>query len=167
MSGVVGNAGALVLLSKVTASAASTVDIENGFSAMYDDYIIEFDLSLSADDTLLNRWKFGGSYDAGTNYLYRSIEANLNITKTSYLVCSGGTTGTAVSGTLKLFAVNSASIKRATCLATGTDATPGLSVTQIGQSNTANITALRGVRFYANSGATLTGDIKLYGISKV
>ncbi len=56
-------------LSTVTAVAASTVDVETGFSATYDDYVIVASgVTFSANDTLRNRWKISGAYDTGANY---------------------------------------------------------------------------------------------------
>lgn len=164
-TGSSGTAGALIYLSTVTASAASTVDVETGFSATYDDYLIIADItSLSAADTIAMRWKFGGAYDTGVNYIYQSVHNTAKSTKTDLLF-----TLTGRSGPITLhdyfYNVNSASAKLGRSLCHGVTATPEIYHSDVALFNTTT-TALQGVRYYANAAATITGTFKLYGIAK-
>lgn len=164
-TGASGTSGALVYLSTVTASATAIADVETGFSTTYDDYAIIFDTTMSAADILITRWKFAGAYDTGSNYVEAGALASTSTAAATSLRCMFGVTGTAASGTMTLFGINSAAVKHATVVTSGTNATPGCNVSVASHMNTAT-TTLQGVRFFANSGSTLTGTFKLYGIAK-
>lgn len=154
----------IVLLSTTTASAVASVDVETGFSSTYDDYLILGDIStLSADDAIVSRWKIGGSYDTGSNYIETGFNGSSTTLVTFLTVANQA--GQSASIENRIYAANSAAKKSGTCIATAARSTPSLYTTAIGQGNTGT-GAITGVRFYCSSGATITGTFRLYGYVK-
>lgn len=158
-------AGALVYLSIVTATAASTVDIETGFSSTYDDYLIIGYAEKSASDAIFCRWKFAGAYDTGTNYV-KSSGLTASTTLIDGLNISSNTSTAKDSFDYKLFDANSTNLKKGYVVNTGLTSAPNIFTQIHGHTNVSNTTAIQGVRFYCSGGATITGTFKLYGIAK-
>ena len=163
---VAGPSGALVLLSSVNASAATTVDVETGFSATYDSYMIICDgFANSAGGEGRLQIKTGGAYDAAANYFFSS---------------SGGSTVAAVSGmfnsssgadtngayVINVFGANSSAAGK---IITGNGAsrrtTPGVSATLTTYNAWNNTGVIQGVRLFMATG-TISGTFRLYGIAK-
>lgn len=166
----------LNLLSTVTASAASTADIETTFDSTYDEYLITFtDITTSADADILVRAKISGSYHTSANYDYHSHESN-----------GGASTYVAVNGaaatSITMLSQADLSLSNA-----GFDAKLHLSkpsATKYPRFHWAGVAhngsivyvhngagvvesagAVTGVRIYPSTG-TLSGTFRLYGIRK-
>jgi len=158
--------GALVYLSLVDASGASTVDVETGFGATYENYLIIAEgIVLSGADAVVARWKLSGAYVTTSTYISSDTAAGTpaTSTQTSLPTFSGNiTTG----GSFKYFIsnVNSGIVKTGRCEAQGVNATPGLVSGDQAHYNSGT-GALTGIRFYCTGGATITGKFRLYGIA--
>lgn len=153
----------LTLLSTVSASAASTVDVETGFGSTYDNYVIVVDnASTSAADNLLTRWKIGGSYITTSTYL-----STADNTATAPAATALATANTGISGMVFVYGVNGSLAKSGRTQFQGLDTSGSATLRSLdsGHANT-NTGALSGVRFYCSGGATITGTFKLYGIKK-
>jgi hypothetical protein len=167
-----GAGGAWVFLSTVTATGASTADIESTFDSTYDTYcIIANDVSLSTGSILNARLKIGGTYET-SNYAFAT-----NVTSgSSYSGSTGGSTSSIEIATNINKAFSAANV-----FFTMTVYSPTLSLRKIvtwsgahgsnAQGNTASGVAqqttqntLTGVRFLSVSGGTITGTFRLYGI---
>ncbi len=173
--------GAMVLLSTVTASSSSTVDIESTFNSTYDGYIIKgYGITFSSNAVQLRgRLKIGGSYQTAASYRWRN-----QITDTSggngydnsagdtsmqllYYTTNDGT-GTA-SGHLEILIgspSNSTFIKGISWDARFTDHSGGRERGGLGNGGYKGSTsALTGVQLFASSGTITAGTFRLYGIS--
>lgn len=165
--------GAMIYLSTITATGASTVDIETGFSATYDDYIIVADRMFGSVGAFVElRLKIGGVY-LTTNY-YGNL-TNLSSGSTSYsgIATSNLTSATVLqvgsgandnSGmTINIYDTNSARVNVLSF--SGTLQLPTANIAHIGTISNSNGGVLSGVRLFLASG-TITGIFKLYGIAK-
>jgi hypothetical protein len=148
--------GSLTYIGTVTATAASTVDIES-IDSTYDNYAIKSRGAAMSTDTTLNcRFKIGGAYV--TTSTYRAAASFSGSTTTAIDTGIYGSTfiievfvSDVNSSTTKLINIDGAAIAGAAiyrgargCLNTGTG-------------------ALTGIRLYGSSG-TITGEFDLYGI---
>lgn len=71
--------GATVLLSTVTASASTTVDIEDTFNSTYDAYMIVVSgLTIANNNNIGIRMKIGGSYLSTSTYKYHTNQTQSN-----------------------------------------------------------------------------------------
>jgi len=171
--------GGLTHLSTVTASGASTVDIETTFDSTYDTYqLIMTDVTVSTDGAnLLMRHKVGGSYITTSTYDYVTRRYDTDGTVTSYSNGFGNASnisvmagvGNASHATADLVMYISNPTDTATRKITRwhgnyfEDDNDIHYVWGIGfNSGTA---ALTGIRFYLSTG-TITGTFRLYGITK-
>lgn len=168
---VPGSSGALVYLSTVTASGAATVDIETGFSATYDDYVIVFNASTaSGTPNMLLTMKIGGAYlTAGYDGIqqYTSNAAPTFTGQASTNAASaiaGVLTTTGGAGTIDIFDVNSASVKSVLYRSNFANGTTANYFVVAGVSNRTG-GVLSGIRL-TPSASTITGTFKLYGIAK-
>ena len=157
-------------LSTVTASAATTVDIESGFSSTYDDYVIVVnDCTLSAIDTLYSRWKLGGVYLTTNTYTIAGVSDTngsvvpLNNPLSTYVTVLPAAR-TAISGEYRTYGVNSSATKSCRTSFQGTSTSGAICAMTSGF--TTSTAVLSGIRFYALGGATISGTFKLYGIVK-
>ena len=173
---VVAASGALVYLSTVTASAASSVDVETGFGSTYDDYIIiGSGVFFSGAGGLAARMKISGSYVTSSAYSHHVITSAP--TATAYASIAGqsqaesrlqGTNGgatvldNAMSFQMNILSVNSATYKTARSMGIGNSGEFSDAVMKL-QSSTG---VLSGIRFLNYNGGTLTGTFKLYGVAK-
>lgn len=153
----------LVYLGTVTASGDTSKDIETGFSATYDDYvIIGTGITTSAIANVTAQWKMGGSYISTSTY----IEGSGTSTATSVVVVTnaGGSATAAATLEYRLFNVNATAAKFARIASQSVQGTPNLAV--LNQANyNSNTGALSGVRLAVSSG-TFSGTFKVYGIAK-
>jgi hypothetical protein len=176
------SAGAMVYLSTVTASGASTASIESGFSSTYDDYIIIAD-NIYPTDTgtyLYAQTKIGSSY-LTSSYKYNLYYMDTANASGYWEVASGGiTNGVKLAYRLdnndngptsfydfrmNLQGVNS-SVRQAisTHLYGYSSADRGRSNFSVGLSEASN-GALTGIKILISAG-TFSGTFKLYGIVK-
>lgn len=167
-------AGALILLSTVTASNAATADIETTFSGTYDTYLLVGSGIFAQTSTgqMSARMKLGGSYatadydysfstpnSGGTAYAGGAGEAQAEISMQTVATNSVGET---YSFTMYIpQPASTALIKQIYWTGVGSRAT------NMGQKNGAGhnraTTALTGVRFFMASG-NINGTFRLYGI---
>jgi len=170
---VAGSSGALIYLSTVTASAAATVDVETGFGATYDDYlIIGTDIFASGAATLQCLYKVGGTYQTSAYFYHmahQSTSANTysgtNGNNVAAIVVDN-TLATSASGAcairLQVFSVNSTTNEK---IGFFYGFSGGAFSNINGPGVFANTGVLSGVRFLASTG-NITGTFKLYGIAK-
>jgi hypothetical protein len=165
-------AGALTLLSTVTASGASTVDIETTFDGTYDNYIIIASRVRPSvfNDDLWCRMKLGGSYLSGaSDYSYTMAKITTATyagekTSANKIILAVGLESTQESQfQINLSNPNGTTYKK-TISWQGSIAWGGADREMVigsGQSNP--VTALTGIRIMASTG-TITGTFRLYGI---
>jgi hypothetical protein len=165
-------AGALKLLSTVTASGASTVDIETTFNSTYDNYVImASDVSISANQ-LYCLLKISGTYQT-TNYTYvmnytdasQAINTQISRTSTSdssttKMRLTNGTNNP-MNFSMNVYKPTSSVQKQVSWTGTYGSGNAG-EIRGVGLNTGTG--ALTGVQFNSNGG-TVTGTFRLYGIS--
>jgi hypothetical protein len=171
------SASGLTLLSTVTASASSTVDLETTFNSTYDTYmIVVSELVQTTSGNLCIRMKIGGSYLTTSTYKYfvegmtsvsPSFYADNSNADTSILVGSQVATAGATGGFV--IYVNSPSntsiIKQIHWNGIYTTTTSDPSVSRGVALNTGT-GALTGIRFFNTGGQTIaSGKFRLYGLA--
>ena len=172
------SAGALTLLSTVTASNSATVDVETTFSSTYDVYLLIASGVTSQTDgrPLLALMKIGGSY-VTSGYKYHATEttsasasyaAGADSAATSLSVL-GGTVGNAAdeSGNFKMIIYSPASTalsKQATWEGSSMNST-GVGIKVNGAGLNTGTSALTGIRFKFDTGNVVAGKFRLYGIA--
>ena len=167
--------GAMVLLSTVTASAASTVDIETTFDSTYDNYIIMGEASVSVDGGAFRvRYKLGGSYVTSA-YQHHSNMSKSGSTayvgyqavNDSYMEISdsiGNTSDESIQFSINITSPTNTSKRKLCYWDSAAIWTGGQVKTGRGVGTNTGTGALTGVRFYSQG--TLTGTFRLYGIVK-
>jgi hypothetical protein len=161
-------------LSTTTASGGSTLEITDGFSSDYDEYVIQLIGIRSGTDNqtlLCTLSENGGSSWLGTGYSYSSTLMNASAVTPSgadsalamnVVVNVGSAAGDAVSGELKLFNV-SASKTTLTGQFHGFDSSGANSrITMFGGSQDGSSARVNGVRLAC--GSAIYGSARLYGI---
>jgi hypothetical protein len=173
--------GAMVLLSTVSASAASTVDLETTIDSTYDTYMVTASgITLSnGGNGIRLRYKVAGAYVTTSTYIFQRLritsdtgtylttQAGTGAPDTSISIINnvGGSAGQCGSFTLYLYTPSSTSNnKQVIWQSAGIDSTGNTSLSPGAGQNTGT-GAVTGVRFYASSG-TVTGNFCLYGIAK-
>ena len=175
------SAGALTLLSTVTAATSATMDIENTFSSTYDKYLISVTGLFGDTDgqQLRMRLKLGGTYVAGTSYIFyimTSTSAGGAVTGTNESDAGGGnaviiqnnlgnTSGASTSFNLYIQNPTSTTLKKLFYFdGAGLDSTAEVQLIR-GSGANKNTTALTGVRFFMGGGNIQSGVARLYGIA--
>ena len=173
--GTVAPAG-MVLLSTVTASSSSTVDIGDYFDSTYDSYIIRItSVRTSAGAYIGLRFKMGGSYLAGSGYRYSLQTTNTDSTNytalsspniSSIKIIAGGDLNSECSHCeIYLSDPTSTTLQKGIhWVGDGSRSTEHWSTTGFGRQNAT--TAYTGVRFIPDGGTILYGTFRLYGITK-
>jgi len=167
---------ALVLLSAVSAVAATTVDIETTFDSTYDAYLLVISgLTLSGGNTLLARLKIGGAYITTSTYGWLREETTgssyggfTGSSQTEITVYDSATTNTANPINLEFRINNPTStvqVKSVAWNGRATRASP-TAVRISGAGFNSGTAALTGIRFYQSSG-DMTGGFNLYGYKKI
>jgi hypothetical protein len=173
--------GAWNLLSTVTASSSSTVDIETTFDSTYDRYVILVDGMVGSADAenLIMLLKIGGSYL--TTSTYRSHRQELQSGSTSYsaIVTTNegtgdqiiarplGNVGGEVSNVeLEIFNPSSTTLQKLYTFKGAAVYYTGASLMFDGVGLNTNTAALTGVRFKMSVGTIASGAFRLYGVSK-
>ena len=180
-SWVTASAGALTLLSTVTASASATVDMETTFNSTYDRYLIEAVgvTTSSSGIQFLARLKIGGSYISSTTYYGHSSSMSSDGATYSNAVAfrpDGGDTALVVlpnSGneasdsldfTMTISNPTSTAFAKSAYWIGRSNGATSTSRTTIGAGHNSGTAALTGVRFLAQTG-TFSGKFRLYGIA--
>lgn len=178
-SGGGGGAGALVFLESHTASSSATLDFTTFISSTYDDYLFEFVGLQPASDAVNLDCQFGtggGPTYQASNYRWAQYVvtdsglsgiANSASDGAIHIFNGAGNTSTkSISGSLRLYAPQSASLHKLgvmDCIAIATDA----SMQRMeGGCAWADTTALTAVRFLFGSGNIASGVIRCYGVTK-
>jgi hypothetical protein len=175
------SAGALTLLSTVTASAAATVDIETTFNSTYDQYVIyapAFTLSGNPTNSELKmRLKIGGTYPAVSGYMYASNQTNgstyaglASSNNDAIYLCATLSDATsfpkAVMDLIIYVSKPSTTNRYKTVMWQGSHTFGNNPNTMNGVGwYSSSDAALTGVRLLFAGGATFTGTFRLYGIS--
>lgn len=169
--------GGWTYLSTVTASAASTVDVETTFSSTYDAYVIVGSGVVPSVDgsTLGSRLKVSGAYDTGSNYRWTVTtnganstsfvsEVSTSATFINVLSFFDGSSGAHGNFTMQVYNPASTSLqKMVTWQGAGLEATARVKH-NVGSGFNTGTGAVTGVRFYLTGGGTITGKFRLYGI---
>jgi hypothetical protein len=161
------NASGLVYLSTVTASGASTVDVETGFSSTYDNYMVVIDnFANSAASTGNIRFKTGGAYDTGSTYFLVAGASGSTTTRTSGVFNAYTDPSSNGGFIVNIIGANSGAGKICTSNGSGFNSgTAGINGTAGYSNGWNNSGAVQGIRFYQGSG-TISGTFTLYGIAK-
>ncbi len=157
-------AGSMILLSQTTASGATTVDIESGFSSTYDTYVlIANNITLSTANNIACRFKLGGSYVTTSTYAYTTIGGGAStFANSSGFVLTTSTADCSIWVTIG--DVNSSGRKFVQSQTQYVSATTALANQMVTNSNSGT-GVMTGLRLFS-SAATITGNFYLYGIKK-
>ena len=175
---VAASAGALTLLSTVTASTSSTVDIETTFNSTYDAYLlVATGVTISATDNFYCRMKIGGSYLSTSTYAnhLHMMKANDG---TYTAVTNSGAAQINVTGNLPT-STASHSIDFVMRVYTPSSTTfqkiidwQGVTINNsptlmgfVGAGLNTGTDALTGVQFFTGGGTINAGKFRLYGIA--
>jgi hypothetical protein len=169
------SAGALVLLSTVTASSSATVSLETTFDSTYNTYIVIYSNVgvTSGDGDMYVRLKIGGSYLSTA--VYRNRYVNQSYANTTFNV-TNDTTSTGIYLTGYAFTTAPAG-GQMTFFGPPTNTGGGGFIHEsvntsptcvgLGFASTSTSGTLSGVRFYNPAGSNITtGTFSLYGIAK-
>ena len=167
--------GATVLLSTVTASAASTVDIETTFDSTYDNYIIMGEASVSVDGGAFRvRYKLGGSYVTSAYQYHANVSKSgstaylgvqaVNDTYIQFNDSVGNASDESIQFSINITSPTNTSKRKLCYWDSAAIWTGGEVKTARGVGTNTGTGALTGVRFYSQG--TLTGTFRLYGIVK-
>ena len=181
-SWVAASAGALTLLSTVTASTSSTVDVETTFSSTYDCYLlVGTGITVSNNGTELRmRMKIGGSYITTATYIY--IESVLNSNSGTFsanyanaagpndyvllMNALGNAAGRSGNVVIKIFNPSSTAFEKMVSFETYYAASgAGEQYVNSGGARNTGTSALTGIRFYPQAGTINAGSFRLYGIA--
>jgi hypothetical protein len=165
--------GAMVLLSTVTASAASTVDIETTFDSTYDNYIIIGEATVTSDGGGLRmRYKLAGSYVTTAYQWHTNVSksgstsyAGAQAVNDSYIAISdslGNASDESIQFSINITSPTNTSKRKLCYWDSAAIWTGGQVKTGRGVGTNTATGALTGVRFYSQG--TLTGTFRLYGI---
>jgi len=172
------SAGALVLLSTVTASSSATVDVETTFDSTYDAYMLVVSGAKPATNSvsLYARMKIGGVYLTTSTYIstggYTSLAGNQETTLATEITLVstvwGNDAASSCDVVMYIFNPSSTAFKKqiryeATSLRIDTGATQVQTRSGVGSND--NTGALTGIRFFASSGNIAEGKFRLYGIA--
>jgi hypothetical protein len=170
----------LTLLSTVTASASSTVDIETTFNSTYDVYqlVISGVTQTESNASFECLMKIGGSYLTTSTYYWQREQTLSNTPADNYLSANSGSnsllrfasslsnsSGSSLNLVIYIFSPASTSLaKHITWIGSSNNST--LIQKNNGVGYNSGTSALTGLRFSMNSGTITTGSFRLYGISK-
>ena len=169
--------GALIFISSITASAASTVSFTTGINSTYDDYIVEVsNLGLGSTASLVFRISenngstyLTGNYFSNQNYLYAGTvggqQKNADrgfVTNEVYQLNS--TTSSHIS--FRLCNVNATSTRKQ-FVTSASLSSAGAAVRDLSNAAyTASSAAINAIQFFTDPSQTITGTFRLYGIKK-
>jgi len=171
-SWVTPSAGAVTLLGTVTATAASTILVNSGFTSTYDTYDLVVYGTATVNNVSINlRYELGGSIITSGTYqfaqFYDCLVGNASNSGSEVNVLNVGNSDQAVGNNFTVtFRITNPSSTSITKLVTW----QGSSIRAVGTfnegraANTA-LTALTGIQIYPASG-TVTGVARLYGYAK-
>lgn len=155
----------LVYLSTTTGSGVAAIDVETGFSSVYDNYVI-IGVGISASDfeNIRSQWKIGGAYVTTSTYITATADATVSATATTLVTASPPAAPNGGDLRYEIYNVNSAAAKTARVWATLTSSTPSIAQTRNSHFNSGT-GAITGVKFLVAAG-TMSGTFYLYGVRK-
>lgn len=172
------SSSAMTLLSTVSASGASSADVETTFDGTYDAYmIVASGVTLSVNNEVLNaRFKLSGAYVTTSTYIYSTVQASSggagsvlatvaasgSPASSIYLTNCGNGASNSLGFTMMVYNPSSTAFTKLVTYA-GTAIRTELTPFDGSGTNTGT-GALTGVRFLPGSG-TVSGKFRLYGIS--
>ena len=174
-------AAGMTLLSTITASNSSTVDIETTFNSTYDSYVLVISgATFSSSDTFVQALlKLGGSYVTSSYRwtLETSASNGYNNAVTSVVSANSGNfriaqaasnvSYTSWSGYIEINSPSSTSLYKTVSWHGGGIDYESLSRKAIGQGHNFNTTnAMTGIRIYPAAGTITSGTFRLYGLAK-
>ena len=166
------SSGAMTLVTSTTMSAVTSKSIDSIFTTTYDNYIINFTMLTSASDNISFRLRASGADDTSSFYDYVGIRGRnagtLVVADTALAASSWQFMGTVeptyyvtyqVLLTGPKLARNTSFQGRVDSLRTDS------SFAYFGTTgNFRTSTAFDGIKIYTNGGATMTGEIRVYGL---
>ena len=177
---VTASAGALTLLSTVTASNSATVDVETTFSSTYDAYlIVGTGITQTAVESLNARMKIGGTYISTATYKYH-IHAMVSASAAYDAVVSSAASEILVSGQypstgaeqsidfiMRVYTPASTAFTKMIDWqgVTTTNNSPIRLMGFSGAGYNTGTGALTGMRFLFGTGNILAGKFRLYGLA--
>jgi len=166
------SAGALILLSTVTASNSTTVDIETTFNSTYDVYVlIASALTLNGGSaTLQMREKINGAYNTGSFYYSHRMVANavstsdaFESTATSVTIIPNAPSTQGAGLYMRIFNPSSTTLEK--MILWEAYQTSGRYEYRGFAQNSSGTQALTGIRFFASSQEIVSGTFRLYGVA--
>lgn len=174
------SAGALTLLSTVTASNSATVDVETTFDSTYDAYLlIGTGITQTNTESLNARMKIGGTYISTTTYKYHNHKMSSSNTTYEAIASTGAaqivvsnqypSTGAqqSIDFVMRIYTPASTAFEKMIDWQ-GVTTDNNSPIRLIGFSGAASNTgtgALTGMRFLFGAGNILAGKFRLYGIA--
>jgi len=176
------SAGALTLLSTVTASNSATVDIETTFSSTYDAYLLIVSNFVMPNDNenLRGRFKLSGAYVTSSTYYGKlmnlvstttSFNSDNTNAATSFLIGTGlGADSSDIAGFNIIIYNPSSTTKQKRVVISGvasasTGVGPNQTTTFFGSGSNSGTGAMTGFRFFMSAGNITSGTFRLYGIA--
>lgn len=168
------SAGALTLLSTVTASASATVDIETTFSSTYDAYLLYVvNLTPATAGTIIYaRLKVGGSYVTSASYTYATNRSSDAASTYSSDNSAGDSTIRLITNcslgqmTINIYSPsNTTKSKMINWQGVSITSTPNIAFANGVAYVTGTTAAMTGIRIFADSGNITSGTFRLYGVS--
>ena len=174
-------AGALTLLSTVTASSSATVDIETTFSSTYKAYLLVVSDMVVSDDNshLYGRFKLSGAYVTTSTYYGKLMNLvsttgsfnadNTNAASSFYFGTGLGADTSDIAGfNINIFNPSSTTKQKRVVFTGVASASAGVGANQtqtyFGSGSNSGTGAMTGLRFYMSAG-TISGTFRLYGIA--
>lgn len=160
-----GGSGSISSTGAVTFTGASTVSINDVFSATYDNYFIQGNFTPASGQEIYYRLRVAGADATGSNYANQQFKGT-----SSTSIADAATTANG------LFSVNSSTRHIVSAFFYSPfEAVPTFSVSnfynltpavgQLGVNHTLS-TSYTGITFYTNAGGTMTGTVYVYGYRK-
>jgi hypothetical protein len=175
------SSGALTLLSTITASSSSTVDVETTFSSTYEAYMLVVNGLKPSNNgqTAICRLKIGGSYVTTSNYRYwrfnqltdsaTSAQANDNASDSIYLTSAISNDASAPGAHFIMYIHNPTPTGTTKMIdwkgVVGTYDNSSAFRNTDGFAGNATTGALTGVRIFFPAGTVLSGTFRLYGMA--
>lgn len=175
-------ASALTLLSTVTASNSSTVNVETTFSSTYDAYLLVVSNIVVSDDNahLLGRFKLSGAYVTTSTYYGKLMNLvsttgsfnadNTNAASSFYFGTGLGADTSDIAGfNINIFNPSSTTKQKRVVFTGVASASTGVGANQtttfFGSGSNSGTGAMTGLRFFMSAGTIVSGTFRLYGIA--
>ena len=148
-------------------SGQTAVNIDNVFSSRFEQYeLYVCNWRGSSAGYLYVQTRSGGVTDTGTNYSYAENLGGINVNQTAWRICYAYNTTNRANGHVTIFQPYQSGAQTViNGFASGRNSTSGfLTLLSVNQKQTA--TADDGLRFTHSGGATMDGEIRIFGVNK-